>query len=185
MRAFGPSPKNLGGHLLLAHPALRDPNFRRSIIVLGTHDAADGAMGWVVNRPLGKQVRDFPLDEAVTAGLESLPVLLGGPVQLDRLVYASFRWDEGRFLCRPHLEAEEARELAKDPAESVQAFIGYAGWTSGQLEMEMRRSSWVAQPAESDFWQKLRHEDLWRGTVRKISPVLRMLADAPDDSSRN
>ncbi len=185
MRAFGSSPEKLGGRLLLAHPHLRDPNFRRSIIVLATHDEKDGAMGWVVNHPLGKTVQDFPLAPDVRDGLESVPVSLGGPVQRDQLMFVSFRWQDERFVCRTHLEAAEARALLHDPLESVRAFIGCAGWSAGQLETELQQKAWIVQPALHDLWENLRTTDLWRETMRQLGPLYRLLADAPDDPSLN
>lgn len=185
MQPFESAPEELGGRILLAHPTLRDPNFRRSIIVLASHDAADGAMGWVVNRPLGKTVDDFPLTAEAKSGLEDVPVSLGGPVQQDHLMFVSFRCENGKIVSRTHLEAAEARQLLHDPLESVRAFIGYSGWSSGQLEAELRQQTWVVQSAEADLWQDLSNDELWREKICQLGPMFRLLADAPDDPSLN
>ena len=68
---------NLTGSLLLADPSLRDPGFGRSVVLLARHDVAEGASGFIINKPLGKSVSELvTLDEL--EGLAEVPVYLGG-----------------------------------------------------------------------------------------------------------
>ena len=79
--------ENLSGSLLIAHPTLRDPNFRRTILFLSQHSEEDGATGFILNRPLEDTISG-------PADLENVPVYFGGPVEPSRLVLASLQWLE-------------------------------------------------------------------------------------------
>lgn len=184
VRAFGPTPEELAGVLLVAHPSLQDPNFRRSVVLMASHDEKEGALGFVINRPVERTVSELLPGEPALGKLGGVPVLMGGPVGTDRLMFASFRWTDERYVCRPHLPAEEARELMEDPLLTVRAFAGYAGWAGGQLEAELVQRSWVVYPPDADTLE-LAHGELWRGIIRKLGPLFRLLADAPDDPSLN
>ena len=93
MRESGKSSLGLAGSILIAHPSLLDPNFRRTILFITASDSGEGSFGFVINRPTGKTVEDFLPDEGLGA-LEKVPVFVGGPVAQDQLTFASFEWDE-------------------------------------------------------------------------------------------
>ena len=80
MRNRGEAPQSLAGSLLVAHPNMLDPNFRRSVLFVYAHDLVDGAGAVIINRPLDKQVADL-ITEAPPEGLADVPVFLGGPVE--------------------------------------------------------------------------------------------------------
>src|SRR4051812_8751312 len=98
MRNLGTaSHKNLTGSLLVAHPSMMDPNFRRSVLFISAHDPKDGALGVIINRPLDKHVVEL-VSETPPQGLEEVPVFLGGPVGKNHLMFAAFEWHEGQGL---------------------------------------------------------------------------------------
>ena len=72
----GETPLNLAGSLLVAHPNMLDPNFRRTVLFISAHDPNDGALGVIINRPLEKQVADL-VTEVPPEGLADVPVFLG------------------------------------------------------------------------------------------------------------
>ncbi len=186
MREFTHSSSSLAGSLLIAHPSLLDPNFRRSVIYLGSHDEADGSYGLIVNRPTENTVADLLPGQNVGL-LASLPVFIGGPVQQDRLTFAAFRWQGGSdiFECKTQLGIEEAGEIASGRKATVRAFIGYAGWSKGQLETELGQKAWIVRAAERDVLDAKKSGVLWREIMRGLGPWFRLLADAPDDPSLN
>src|SRR3982751_1318027 len=94
-------PQNLTGSLLVAHPSLLDPNFRRTVLFVSAHDPDDGAVGIILNRPLEKQVGDLAPDEAPTA-LSHVLVYLGGPVAKDQLMFAVLEWEQNNGLKLNH-----------------------------------------------------------------------------------
>jgi len=93
VRESGKSSLGLAGSLLIAHPNLLDPNFRRSILFISANDPEEGSFGFVINRPTGKMVEDF-LPDREQGALERVPVFIGGPVAQDQLTFALFAWDE-------------------------------------------------------------------------------------------
>ena len=176
-------PKSLAGSLLVAHPSMLDPNFRRAVLFLSAHSPEDGALGIILNRPLGKQVGEIVTDTSPN-GLENVPVFFGGPVQRDRLMFAAVEWENGLKL-NHNVGLEEANErVEKDPG-SVRAFVGYAGWTAGQLEAEMKGNSWVVQKAPRSALKVDALPKLWFDIMRGLGPWFKMLAAAPDDPSLN
>ncbi len=189
MREFSKSHSGLPGlsnSLLVAHPSLVDPNFRRSVVYITAHTAEEGTHGIIINRPTENTVADLlPSDEMGV--LAELPVFVGGPVGQDQLTFAVFRKNsESEIIeCKAHLEIEEARELASKKSASVRAFIGYSGWSKGQLENELAIKSWIVRPPVRDIFDVKKCDALWGGIMRGLGPWFRLLASAPDDPSRN
>jgi putative transcriptional regulator len=177
------NPKSLAGSLLVAHPSMLDPNFRRAVLFLSAHSSEEGALGIILNRPLGKQVGEL-VTEAPPNGLEAVPVFFGGPVGRDRLMFAALEWENGLKL-NHNVGIEEANERAgKNPA-SVRAFVGYAGWNPGQLEEEVKHNAWVVQKAAPNALKLDAVPKLWFEIMRGLGPWFKMLAAAPDDPSLN
>src|SRR6266849_6040598 len=134
----GEKPRNLVGSLLVAHPSMLDPNFRRAVLFLSAHDPDDGALGVIINRPLDKNVADL-VSDAPPEGLARAPAFLGGPVGNNQPMFAAFEWQKGKGLKLNHnVGMDEASALAGEDPMSICAFVGYAGWGAGQLEAEMK-----------------------------------------------
>src|SRR3979411_3022750 len=95
MRNLGDGmPLSLAGSLLVAHPNMLDPNFRRAVLFISAHDTEDGAVGVILNRPLDKQVADL-VNEAPPDGRGDIPVFLGGPVGKNQLMFAALIGNSG------------------------------------------------------------------------------------------
>ncbi|MGI9088249.1 MAG: YqgE/AlgH family protein [Chthoniobacterales bacterium] len=179
------APQNLTGSLLIAHPSMLDPNFRRAVLFISAHDPEDGAMGVILNRPLDKEVADL-VGEAPPDGLAHVPVFLGGPVGKNQLMFAAFEWEEANSLRLNHnVNVEEAHELADADPNSIRAFVGYAGWSAGQLEAEMKQKSWIPQKPSRAALNPEHLPKLWFEIMRGLGPWYKMLAAAPDDPSLN
>jgi putative transcriptional regulator len=80
---------------------------------------------------------------------------------------------------------EEAHQLAEHDHNSVRAFVGYAGWTAGQLENELRQNAWVVQKPNREALHPERLPKLWFEIMRSLGPWFKMLSAAPDDPSLN
>lgn len=177
----------LRGHLLVAGPGLWDPNFRRTVVLIGHHDD-EGAVGVVLNHPLDTTVEEAvpPLSPLVPPGE---PLFRGGPVQPEAaVVLADFE------------EPERAGVLALDsigflPEETdsgtlgglrrARVFAGYAGWSAGQLEAEMEEDSWHATRARPADVFTDDPEGLWASAVERLGPGFRLLATMPLDPTLN
>jgi putative transcriptional regulator len=180
------TPPKLAGSLLLAHPGLLDPNFRRTVVLLSAH-TDDGAMGVILNRPLDKKLADISGDFALSE-LSDVPVFCGGPVQDKQLILSAWETtdEEGVFKLYFGLDPEKATELirTRDHVE-LRAFLGYSGWTQGQLEGELQQNAWVIAPVDGAMIGAREGIGMWRSIIRRLSPELRLLAEAPDDPGMN
>lgn len=176
---------SLAGQLLLAHPALRDPNFKRTVILLSAH-GGDGAIGVVLNRPLDQQLGELNSEFAL-GPLAGVPVYAGGPVEPQQLVIVSLEWLDADRAFQLHfgLEPDKAAGLVGSPGVTLRAFLGYAGWSKGQLENEMRHDTWLTATVDGDLLGRVDGVGLWRQILGSVSPDLKLLADEPDDPTVN
>lgn len=180
--------RTLRGQLLVAGPSLLDPNFRRTVVLLGEH-GEDGAMGVVLNR-----VSTVPVEIAVPqiADLvgEDAPVYLGGPVQPQAVVVLADFVDPARagalvldtigFLPGEVQDGADLGELRQ-----ARVFAGYAGWGPGQLEEELAEQSWIVLPARSSDVFTTAPERLWAEVLRRHGGGLALLSLLPEDPHVN
>ena len=139
----------------------------------------------ILNRPLDKHVSDLVSDET-PEGLSDVPVFLGGPVGKNQLMFAAFEWQtDDKLKLNHNVGVDEAHELADDDPTSVRAFVGYAGWSAGQLEAEMKQNAWLLQKPVRESLRPERLPKLWFEIMRGLGPWYKMLAAAPDDPSLN
>lgn len=177
---------NLTGSLLVAHPLLRDPNFRRTILFLSHHSEEDGAVGLVLNRPLGKTVADTIPGEG-HAPVGSVGIFYGGPVAADQLTIASLQWRNNPTAVAFHSYSGPIDGVAIEPEwqNGLRAFLGYAGWSQGQLESEIDQKAWIVLAPTRDLIEMLAPDTAWHDIMRNSGPLLRLLAEAPDDPELN
>lgn len=182
-RIHGPKATSLAGSLLLAHPALRDANFRRTVVLM-TADGAEGAMGVVLNRPLYKKMGELGGDFAL-GPLASTPLFKGGPVQTEQLILAAWQIQSHGFQLHLGIDPEKAGSLLGDDTTHVRAFFGYAGWSAGQLKNELKQNTWIIAEPPSDLFTQPGDLSLWRNVLREKGAEWRLLADEPDDPDYN
>jgi len=175
----------LAGSLLLAHPSMRDTNFRRAVVLLSAHDGK-GAMGVVMNRPLGKRLGQLNAEFALSP-LADVPLFQGGPVQTEQLLLCAWKFhaDQSGFQLMFGIDPEKAVELQQEEGTHLRAFLGYAGWTGGQLENELQQNGWVVTPLVAELMNEKPDETLWRTILTGLSDDWKLLVDEPDDPSLN
>lgn len=178
---------SLQGKLLVSSPALVDPNFRRTVVLIAHHDD-DGAMGLVLSRP-----SDLPATQAVPT-LEGLPgaddpVFVGGPVQPEAfMVLAEF--DDVGEAAAPIMQGLGFMPADSEPDElsirRLRLFAGYSGWGAGQLEAELEEDSWIVVDAQPDDAFAPDPDELWRSVLRrKGGPFAALMATMPFDPELN
>jgi putative transcriptional regulator len=178
-----PKKENLAGSMLLAHPTLRDPNFRRSVVLMSVHNS-DGAMGVVLNRPTGKRLGELNGEFALSP-LASVPIFAGGPVQTEQLLLVAWEVHEDGFRLHFGVEPDRAAVLAAEEGTQLRAFLGYSGWTSGQLEKELKHDTWIVTDVPAGLLAQPQDDGLWRGILGALGQQWRLLAEEPDDPSQN
>lgn len=168
----------LTGNLLIAVPALKDPNFDRTVTYVCLHDT-NGAFGLVINRPI-QEMRLGDLFESVgiVTGSErfrSLPVYYGGPVQpqngfvLHKPVgpWASTLPVQNEIAVTTSKDILEAIAEGRGP-EKFLVMLGYAGWAPEQLEREVVEGAWLVAPADEAILFDLPLERKWRAAAEKL-----------------
>ena len=190
---FGPAedpgelPESLRGSLLIASPALADPNFARSVVLITEH-GPDGAMGVVLNRPSEVEVGDVAPELGEIA--EGEPVFIGGPVQPQALVVlAEFNrveaaaWvvvDEIGFVAA-ETEYSELPELVR----RGRVYAGYSGWGAGQLEGELEQEAWIVErPRQAELFAA-DPETLWQDVLARKGGQFALIARMPADPTLN
>lgn len=186
MRDLIPAGQSLRGHLLVAHPTLLDPTFQRTVVLLSAHSAKDGALGVIINRPLHKTLGEVR-SEIETGPLAEVPLYEGGPVATDQILLVAWKWDfvEATFQLFFGVADDTLAQMLRDePGLVARAYVGYAGWTGGQLEAELEEKSWLVAQVRHDYLDE-DAKRAWRHIIKKEDPALAFHADAPDDPSLN
>lgn len=175
--------QSIAGSLLLAHPAMKDPNFRRSVVLMSAH-GADGAMGVVMNRPLGKRLGELNGEFALGA-LAGVPVFTGGPVQPKQLLLVAWQDREDGFQLHFGIEPDKAGQLLAEEGTQLRAYLGYSGWSKGQLENELKQNTWIVTDIPGDLLEQPQDTSLWSKVLGNLGEEWRLLAGEPEDMSRN
>jgi putative transcriptional regulator len=178
----------LKGRLLVATPALFDPNFRRTVVLVGEH-GEEGAMGLVLNRPSEVTVGEAVPPLAAMAGPEAR-VHVGGPVQPEAvLVLAEFvDPSAAATIVVGDVGFASSEDDLEDMAHAVRrarVFAGYSGWGPGQLESELEEESWLVEPAEGVDLFPEPGDDLFGSVLRRKGGTYRVIALMPEDPSAN
>lgn len=185
---FDPDPLH-SGLLLVATPALKDPNFEKSVILLSAHAKDEGALGVVINKPLqhtlGEYVEDFR-----HGPLADVAVYVGGPVQQNQLILAGWQWSDSYQDFRLYfgISQEKAVELLEQggPNVEVRGYLGYAGWSEGQLEEEIRDHAWYQSPVDPVcILESPTPNAMWQKMVGRFQDGLDGILEIPDDPSLN
>jgi putative transcriptional regulator len=175
----------LTGHLLIAMPAMADPNFVRTVTYVCEH-TDQGALGIVINRPLqmdlGTVFEQLSL-EATDAARARQPVLRGGPVQVERgfVLHEPHRqWDStvevsGSVHLTTSQDILSALAEGAGPRRALMA-LGYAGWGAGQLEMEMGANAWLSVPATDAIIFDTPFESRWAAAAALLGINLATLS---------
>lgn len=178
------------GDFLISEPYLPDPNFERTVIYLCEHDE-NGSFGFVLNKPT--QTRPGDLVEELEGFASS--VFVGGPVQQNTL----------HFLHRGSLGLEREKEILNGifwgidfdslldkignrtiSATDVKFFVGYSGWSPGQLHDEIESKSWIVfKNVQHQLVFDVPHFHLWQSVLQQKGGKYRLISNYPLDPRLN
>jgi len=177
------------GKVLLAEPFSLDSNFKRSAVVLTEHDE-EGSVGFIINKPLQIKVEellsDFPEFEAkVYFGgpvatdsihyLHNVGDLLDDSVKVRRGIYWGGDFDKLKFLIDSKLILPK----------NIRFYVGYSGWSSGQLKEELTYGSWVLADMHANYLFKAKPEALWETIMTNKGNAYSVIAQMPDNPNWN
>ncbi len=179
--------ESLRGQLLIAGAGLIDPNFRRTIVLIGEHNE-EGALGVALNRPSPLTVGDAIPSLGRLAPPDD-PVFIGGPVQPESVVVlAEFGEpkDAGLLVLGSiGFLVGEVEAGAVDAVRRARIFAGHAGWGPGQLERELEEEAWIQEPALPEDVFTDTPDELWTMVLRRKGRDFAILALMPLDPSMN
>ncbi len=173
----------------MAEPFMLDANFKRAAVLLCEH-SEEGSIGFILNRKL-----DMRVDELVADFPEfKAPVFFGGPVQTDTIHYlhnvgelledsrliSPGVWWGGNFEKLKFLISSKLIE-----PHNIRFFVGYSGWSEGQLADEMGWGSWVAADMHPNYLFKTKPDQLWSQIMSNKGDTYTVIASMPDSVSYN
>jgi putative transcriptional regulator len=184
------------GRLLVATPVLGDPNFRRTVVLIVEHEAEQGTLGVVLNRPT-----EIPVGQVLEpwTDLATSPsvVFSGGPVAPDSALALALvpgtdepvGWhplDGAPAMARLGLvDLDAPPGLLSDAVTRLRVYAGYAGWGVGQLQAEIDEGAWYVLPATPADPFDADPTRLWQAVLRRQGGELAYVATYPDDPSQN
>jgi putative transcriptional regulator len=180
------------GRLLVATPALLDPNFERTVVLMLDVDE-NGALGVVLNRPSTVPVAEILPEWGQLVGTPDV-LFSGGPVSTDSALavaaLASGQADEpvgfrGLYGTVGIVDLDTPTEIIGPALSSVRIFAGYAGWGQGQLEDEIRAGSWYVVPSSAPDLFGSDPLSLWARVLRRQPGELAWVATRPLDPTLN
>jgi len=163
--------------LLIAMPGMEDPNFDHGVTLMCQHNE-DGALGITINRNSDLTLMDVLAQLDIQCNDESIanqPVLQGGPVQQERgfVLHSDDGQWEATTQVAPGIMVTTSRDVLeaiaqhRGPSKYVVA-LGYAGWSAGQLEDELKENAWLNTAADSAIIFDLPLDDRWARAVASL-----------------
>ncbi len=177
--------KSAKGSLLVSGASLQDSNFHRTVLFIVEHDH-QGALGVILNKPLAlnpEQLIELWADRVEKDGF----IYRGGPVSPNAVIGLAKSSKANEKSLVGNIEVIDLHHSPSDrpDIEVVRLFVGYAGWSAGQLETELKEGSWFIFDAnESDVFT----DDvggLWEAVLRRQGGIISQMAEAPEDLSEN
>jgi len=176
------------GNLLIAEPFMGDSNFERSVILVCEHSPA-GTFGLVLN-----QLTDIHLSDVIDDIQPDLPLYVGGPVQQNTLHYihrrpdlidSSVRLGDGLYWSGDFDDIKRAVNVGTLTERDIRFFIGYSGWSEGQLDAELQQKAWIISSTSADFLFDTPTKEFWRGVLKQMGGEYKSIAHYPVDPRLN
>jgi len=175
----------LAGQMLIAMPQMRDARFSRAVVYMCAH-TAEGAMGLVINRMFnGLSFPDLleQLNIEPTPLCEPIKIHFGGPVEAGRgfVLHSTDYVQETTLVVNDDVGLTATIDVLKaiangqGPARSLLA-LGYAGWSAGQLDNEIRDNAWLSVEPDNELLFDADIDHKWERAIAKIGVDFSMLS---------
>ncbi|HWB26632.1 MAG TPA: YqgE/AlgH family protein [Chitinophagaceae bacterium] len=179
----------LPGKILIADPFLKDPNFMRSVIFLCEHQP-EGSFGFVLNRQYPHAIGELLSD---LEGCD-FPVYYGGPVQPDTLhflhrcpalIHGGVNITDDIYWGGEFMEAVTLIKQNKLSLYSIRFYIGYSGWSEGQLDNEMEQKTWLVSEGTKQLVFHRNTDLIWKDALKQKGGEYEQLINYPIDPQLN
>ena len=177
------------GTILLAEPFMMDSNFIKAAIIITDYHPT-GTIGFILNKPINMKINDllasFPEFESdVFFGgpvatdtihfLHNLGDLLEGSKYITKGVYWGGNFEKLKFLITSGLVYPN----------QIRFYVGYSGWSPGQLEEEISTSSWVISESDPNYVFKSNSDGLWKQVMIDKGELYAILSELPENVNLN
>lgn len=177
------------GILLIADPFLKDPNFLRTVVFICEHKE-EGSFGFVLNRKY-----ENTLDELIPElAAHKIPVYYGGPVQIDTIHFlhqypdeipGSFEVIKGVYWGGDFGSVIQMIRDDKIDYNKIRFYIGYSGWSDGQLKNELNEKTWLTVEATRKLVFHRNYDEIWKESLRQLGGDYEMMINFPIDPQLN
>ncbi len=177
------------GRILVSEPYLPDPNFERTVILMTEHNQ-EGSIGFILNKPADNLVGDLMEDLRKYKG----PLFIGGPVQQDTLhilhrkgdIENSVKIAEGVYWGGNFEDIVIKLETNQLLSSDIKFFLGYSGWSPGQLDEELNVDSWiVTENVNEEFVFETTYDQMWRKALKDLGGRYSVFSNYPTDPRMN
>lgn len=175
------------GKVLVSQPFMLDGCFKRAVVLL-TEYSENGAVGFVLNKSihlkLGDMMDDFPAEDSVLS--------IGGPVQTNTLHYLhtfnnipdAIEVINGIYWGGDIEVVRKLLSIGIMKSDDIRFFLGYSGWTSGQLDEELKNDSWLVGDVRPAYIINP-SQDLWQESVRNMGDKYKLWVTFPENPGHN
>jgi len=179
----------ISGAMLISDPFLKDPNFMRTVVFLCEHNA-EGSFGFVLNRPFDQTLDHFLPD--LTG--HTIRVFYGGPVQTDTLhflhrlpqyISGGVEVADGVFWGGNFDSVISLIMKGRMHPSDIRLFLGYSGWSSGQLDEEMKSKSWLTTMGKANLVFHKDSQEIWPDAIREMDNKYHPIVNYPIDPQLN
>ncbi len=178
------------GQVLISEPFMLDPNFKRTAVLLADYHKDEGSVGFILNRKTELKLSDLtsdfgdfeavihyggPVDNDSMYFIHCVGDLLDDSLKISRGVYWSGNYEKLKFLidCKLIL------------SQHIRFYIGYSGWSKGQLEEELITGSWLVSEMEPNFIFKSNPDHLWKEILDHKGNHYSAISDLEGDELMN
>ena len=181
---FTISMKSFSNHFLISMPHMDDPIFTKSLIYICENNS-EGSLGIIINKPI---VSKNAADIIEQTGLEnikpSFDIYFGGPVQVDRgfVLHLDHNYSTDTQKVNEFISITASRDIIQSIAsegrpETSIITLGFAGWSAGQIESEIKQNSWLTVPCDESLVFHTPSDDLWKVAASTIGVDVSLLVN--------
>ncbi len=178
------------GILLIADPFLKDQNFARTVVLLCEHQENKGSFGFVINKLFDQQLSELVPEVLIN----NIKIYYGGPVQIDtihfihqqpELIRGGFEIQQGVYWGGEFDQVVSLINSGQLDLNKIKFFIGYSGWSGGQLENELNEKSWILSESNVPIIFEEKEQNIWQQALKNLGSNFAIMANFPIDPLLN